>query len=127
MNLWKDALWLEEVANPYDFVVSPEASVAGDSQRIEGVLREIRRDNPFFINTHFLVSHGPFFPLPEGRIDPEQAEIWDERYYHEAIRVFDEYVREVFRRPGERGEAGVDRGCHHIGPRRGVRRRSGCR
>ena len=104
VDLWKDALWVEEVANPYDFVVSPEASVAGDKQRIEGVLSEIRRDDPFFINTHFLVSHGPLFPLPEGRIDTQQTKIWDERYYHEAIRVFDEYVREVFQALEDEGK-----------------------
>ncbi len=95
VGLWKDALWIDELVNPYDFVVAHRGNVA-DEARLDGIDREISSGQPFFITSHFLVSHGPFFPLPDGRIAEEQTEIWDRDYYEEAIRVFDGYVREVF-------------------------------
>lgn len=98
LAVWADALGLHEMDNPYDFVVSTQGSIAGDELRLEGISDAIGGSEPFFVNSHFMVSHGPYFRLPEGTLPTEQSRVWQEQHYRAAIRMFDRYVQRVFDR-----------------------------
>ena len=70
-----------------------------DSRRLQGVLDDLSRKRPVFINTHFMVTHGPFF-LPETRffsLAKKQASEWNVDFYDDAVRDFDNAVERVYR------------------------------
>ncbi len=103
LDTWRDALAIEEMDNPYDYVISREGSVTGDLERLEGVMREVQKGGPFFINTHFMVTHGPYYRIPEGTSETPQTADWQQRHYRLAISVFDDYVSRVFTALEEEG------------------------
>ena len=56
------AFLFQEMDNPFN-LVSNQESFTQDTRNLEGALRDINSSNPFFINTHFMMTHGEYFPI----------------------------------------------------------------
>ncbi len=97
-ELLADVVGADEMANPFAAVGGVAGDVLGDEGRLTGVKRAIGGEAPFFVNTHFLVSHGPYFSFAQSRwsTGEEQDEAWMDDFYDDSILEFDEYVEDVY-------------------------------
>ena len=97
-ELVADVVGADEMANPFAAVGGVAGDVLGDEGRLTGVKRAIGGESPFFVNTHFLVSHGPYFSFAQSRwsTGEEQDEAWMDDFYDDSILEFDEYVEDVY-------------------------------
>jgi arylsulfatase A-like enzyme len=102
-GLIQDVLWLREMPNPYSQVDGHTRGTKygfNDALRLKGIIETIETsDQAFFINSHFLGTHGPYFDpemikFSEGDKDKEKP--WSRDRYDDAILTFDDYVRRVF-------------------------------
>ncbi len=100
----KDVLWVREMPNPYTQIDGLERGYNygnNDIQRLQNLLGVIRRDTgPFFINSHFLGPHGPFFNPPLQHFasaTTDRSKPWNRDLYDDAILSFDMYVKRVYR------------------------------
>jgi len=97
-----DVLGVQGLENPYSQVGTVAGDTLQDEPRLRAVVNEIRTEPRFFINTHFMVSHGPTFVLSEpffSRGDEqsrEQGDGWARDFYDDSIRQFDSYVGRVY-------------------------------
>ena len=101
-----DVLGFQGLENPYSQVGTVAGNTLRDEPRLRAVVDEIRTKPRFFINTHFMVSHGPTFMLSEpffSRGD-EQAAGWSRDFYDDSIRQFDSYVERVYEELRESGK-----------------------
>ena len=108
--LVRDVLWLEEMPNPYAQVDGKERGKRhglNDMQRLQGLLSDLNRtDKPFFINSHFLGTHGPYFNPGVIRFSlgsKDQDKVWSNDHYDDAILTFDAYVKRVYKRLESKG------------------------
>jgi hypothetical protein len=94
-----EVFFLGAVEDPMAEVLrDPVRSLGLDATRLAGVLEDISGEEPFFVNSHFMQSHGSMFPIAEahfsrGRTDQPE---WDTDYYDDAIRAFDDRFRRVY-------------------------------
>lgn len=91
--------------NPFN-IVTEHHSYAQDAKNIEGVLQELDRSEPVFVNTHFMMTHGAFFVVREPYFSKgrQQAEPWDPDFYDDSIRDFDAVVSQIYQHLEESGE-----------------------
>ena len=122
--LAQDAVGYRELQNPYDEVGTEEVDTGKDADRLAGVLHEIRTQDKFFINTHFMVTHGPRFVLSQRLFSrgKQQSFAWQSSFYDDAIRQFDSYIGDVYRELRATGNRSHVDYCHvrpwqQVGPR----------
>ncbi|MEM8976044.1 MAG: sulfatase-like hydrolase/transferase [Pseudomonadota bacterium] len=103
--LLRDALWLGEMPNPYSQVDGSEPGLRpgfDDVHRLRAVLSDLNStDRRFFINTHFLGTHGPNFNPRVTRFSlgsPVVVGKWSNDHYDDAILSFDAYVKQIYKR-----------------------------
>jgi arylsulfatase A-like enzyme len=99
LRLLADVFGFREMDNDFAQVAHVEdGSTLTDEERLQGVLEDVRRDGPFFINTHFMVSHGPKFSIqdPHFSTGQIQEEDFSRDFYDDALRQFDAYIAEIF-------------------------------
>ncbi len=106
----RDVLWLGEMPNPYTQVDGLKRGYNygnNDIKRLQNLLGTIRnKSEPFFINSHFLGPHGPFFNPPLRHFASATAnrgEPWQKDLYDDAILSFDMYVKRVYTALKEQG------------------------
>lgn len=83
---------------PFD-LSSGRASYAQDDNNLDGILNDIskKKGNPYFINTHFMMTHGPGFLVKEPHFSHgEQKIAWADDFYDDAIKNFDGLVEIVW-------------------------------
>jgi len=90
---------LSEEVSPYKQVTLPEEIGSGiDDSRVQEIYQFIHDvDYPFFIHAHLLATHGPKFRPKKSRFSSgkTQNKKFMVNFYDDAIRDFDDYVREV--------------------------------
>jgi arylsulfatase A-like enzyme len=99
LSLLADVFGFHEMDNDFAQVAHvDDGSSLTDEERLQGVLEDVRRGEPFFINTHFMVSHGPRFSIEDPRFSAGQIqeEDFSRDFYDDALRQFDAYIAEVF-------------------------------
>ncbi|RCW80159.1 sulfatase-like hydrolase/transferase [Phyllobacterium bourgognense] len=97
IQLLKDAFFVEEYQNPMA-QIEGRGDTLTDEKRLQSVLDTIATRKLFFINTHFMNTHGPMFS-PKHRVAsagktqeiPFQAE-----FYDDAIRDFDSTIERIY-------------------------------
>ena len=62
-----DVADVREMGNPFAQVSRTSGLALGDQTRLDSALAEIQEQSRFFINTHFMITHGPFFPVQTPR------------------------------------------------------------
>ena len=93
-----DVLGIEEIDNPFGQVSLITGDTVSDADRLSAVRDEIETRSPFFINTHFMVTHGPAFRV-EKRVfssGQKQQDPWQRDFYDDAVLQFDSYVARVY-------------------------------
>jgi arylsulfatase A-like enzyme len=127
VHMMADLLGLRELDDPYAAVRRQTASARADRARLESVLKEIRTESRFFINTHFMAPHGPWFDVetPHFSRSRTQSGPWLLDFYDDAVRQFDNYTAQVYReleRSGKLNETLLivtsDHGIGHIAKKR---------
>lgn len=102
-----DALGVVSLTNPFAEVGGTGGRRMTDEIRLRAVLREIRTigARPFFINTHFMGTHGPRYRIDEPAFTSgrSQVEPWQDDFYDEAILRFDRIVRTVYQALAQTG------------------------
>jgi arylsulfatase A-like enzyme len=93
-----DVLGIEELDNPFGQIEVVIGNTITDADRVAAIRSEIRESDRFFINAHFMVTHGPVFDIdePEFSRGSKQKELWEGDFYDDAIRAFDSNVRAVY-------------------------------
>ena len=96
-----------EFADPYEEVTLKDGSTNLDSERLDQLRDFIRSSKePFFINTHFMVSHGSRFPLKNRHFSAgqEQSEKWMVDFYDDAVLEVDQYLQTIYEFLEARGQ-----------------------
>ncbi len=98
-DLVLDVLGIEEMSNPYAQVATVVGDTITDDQRAEGVIDAIGGDRPFFVNTHFMSTHGPVYddlddPVFSANI--AQTERWQRDFYDDALTSYDDRVKQIY-------------------------------
>ncbi len=108
--LVKDVLWLEEMPNPYAQVDGIERGKRygfNDMHRLRSLLADLNRtERSFFINSHFLGTHGPYFNPRVIRFSlgsKDNNKEWSNDHYDDAVLTFDAYVKRVYKRLESKG------------------------
>lgn len=91
------AFLFQEIENPFN-LVSNQESFTQDARNLQGLLNDIDGSEPFFINTHFMMTHGEIFPVknPFFSKGKQQTTKWMPDFYDDAIRDFDAIVKTVY-------------------------------
>lgn len=92
-------LFISYQENPYAEVHQIKKSFAlHDKIRLKNILDVMAHNERFFIHVHFLGTHGPKFKIdaPFFSKGLEQKEKYQEPFYNDSIRQFDNYVRKVY-------------------------------
>jgi arylsulfatase A-like enzyme len=110
IGITEDVLWVREMPNPYSQVDGLERGFNygnNDMKRLQSLLGMIRNaDGPFFINSHFLGTHGPYFNPPLRKFASPSAnkgQPWHRDLYDDAVLSFDMYVKRVYTALKDRG------------------------
>lgn len=106
----RDVLWLGEMANPFTQIDGLKRGYNygnNDIKRLQNLLGTIENGSePFFINSHFLGPHGPFFNPPLrhfARASVNRGEPWQKDLYDDALLSFDMYVKRVYQALEKKG------------------------
>jgi hypothetical protein len=101
-----DLLGLRQFDNPYALVREGAESARVDRARLESVLTEIRTESRFFVNTHFMATHGPWFDIEKPFFSRSRAQTgpWLLDFYDDAVRQFDNYVAQVYQELEQSGK-----------------------
>lgn len=95
-----DVVGIKEWENPYAQVANEVAGeTLTDKERLPSTLGEIRSQSRFFINTHFMATHGPLL-FPEKRLYSRgnvQIGAWSRDFYDDSLLQFDSYVERIYR------------------------------
>ncbi|SFJ55513.1 Arylsulfatase A [Phyllobacterium sp. CL33Tsu] len=97
VELMMDATFIKEYDNPMDQIEGTSSTLT-DVDRIEAIKRIARHHRPFFINTHFMGSHGPMFN-PSSRVasaNLKQERPWQKEFYEDSIRDFDNTIEAAY-------------------------------
>lgn len=99
------AFLFQEMENPFN-LVSNHDSFIQDARNLAGAMRDMDSAKPFFINTHFMMTHGAFFPIkkPYFSKGKEQNAPWMPDFYDDAIRDFDTTVKIIYERLQQLGK-----------------------
>lgn len=91
--------------NPFN-IVTEHQSYIQDSENIEGILRELSRPEPVFVNTHFMMTHGPYFTIKSPFFSNGKRQLieWEADFYDDSVRDFDSIVRSVYKHLESTGE-----------------------
>jgi arylsulfatase A-like enzyme len=75
-----------------------DGSSLTDQERLGGILEDVRKDVPFFINAHFMGTHGPRFEVqrPFFSLGEVQEDDFARDFYDDALRQFDAYAADIF-------------------------------
>ena len=97
-RLLLDATNIKELDNSYVQVSTANGDTLGDEARLAAVIDEIGRQSRFFINTHFMVTHGPGFEVdtPHFSRGLTQTRGWQRDFYDDSILQFDKYIRRIY-------------------------------
>lgn len=99
-RLVEDVVGYRELDNPFSEVAAAagDRTGLGDARRLAAITTEIRDNARFFINAHFMVTHGPIFAITKPRFSMGQTqdEAWMPDFYDDSIRQFDKYVATVY-------------------------------
>ena len=83
--------------NPFAEVATVAGDSLGDNSRLNAVVDEISHQSRFFINSHFMATHGPVYGVTQPFWSRgEQKVAWDPDFYDDAIRQYDSYVGRVY-------------------------------
>lgn len=103
VDLTQDILWIREVPNPYAQV---DGRTPGNKNGYNGLSRLLSlvgdiasAPKPFFINSHFLGTHGPYFDpqIKNFSVNSEDKnKPWARDRYDDAILTFDLYVKRIY-------------------------------
>ena len=106
----KDVLWLQEMPNPYAQVDGEKRGTKygfNDAARLRHLVSHIGEGRtPFFVNTHFLGTHGPWFNPEQvsfSRKTGDDARPWNRDRYDDAVLTFDAYIKRVYSALAEKG------------------------
>ena len=96
-SLALDILNIEEAPNPFDQITGGKNTLT-DEQRLEGVLADISREQPFFTHVHFMDTHGPRFSPKDPMFSAglKQTENYQPEFLADAIRDFDARVERAY-------------------------------
>lgn len=99
------AFLFQEIENPFN-LVSNQDSFTQDARNLAGALRDMNSSKPFFINTHFMMTHGEYFPIknPYFSKGKQQDDKWMPDFYDDAIRDFDKTIKTVYERLQQLGK-----------------------
>ena len=91
--------FVKEMENPFQQVNNPKFRMT-DGERVEQIINLLETsDRPVFVFSHFMNTHGPHFSSGDKASTEESEEEekeWDVELYKEAIRSFDDNVRELY-------------------------------
>lgn len=93
-------------ADPFREATRPEVE-HHDAARLTQLTEVLESaSEPFFINTHFMVPHGPQFPVYTRRFSANQAQTrdWMRDFYDDALLDVDTYLNFLFDFLGARGQ-----------------------
>ena len=98
MGLVKDVLGIAPLDNDFMQVAAVDGQTLNDDERLEAVVADIGEHNRFFINTHFLGTHGPTFAIdhPHFTRNQRMTEPYQQDFYDDAIRDFDHQISTVY-------------------------------
>ena len=110
VGLTQDVLWMGEMPNPFSQVDGQERGTKygfNDRKRLRELVQTFsQNDRPFFVNSHFLGTHGPRFNpevinFSRGKTpDPHK---WPHDLYDDAILTFDSYIKRVYTKLRDHG------------------------
>lgn len=91
--------FIRDMNNPIQQVHNETARYT-DAERVDEIIRLLEdAQEPLFIFSHFMNTHGPHFGTEEKAAESEstadEAE-WDVELYKEAIRTFDAHVEDIY-------------------------------
>ena len=91
--------FLQDMKNPFEEVNNPKVRMT-DVERTDQIISLLEdSDRPLFIFAHFMDTHGPVFSSEHKSAPPDSADSeqeWDVERYEDAIRNFDNHVREIY-------------------------------
>jgi arylsulfatase A-like enzyme len=91
--------FVKEMENPFQQVNNPKFRMT-DGERVDQIINLLETsDRPVFVFSHFMNTHGPHFSSGDRASTEESEEEekeWDVELYKEAIRSFDDNVRELY-------------------------------
>jgi arylsulfatase A-like enzyme len=99
--------FVRDMDNPIRQVHNQTARYS-DAERVDEIMRLLdETQEPLFIFSHFMNTHGPHFGSQDKAAEPEssadEAE-WDVELYKEAIRTFDAHVEDIYQYLAESGK-----------------------
>lgn len=105
LDMGNGIYFMKPFDNPFN-IVTEHQSYSQDSENIEGVLRELSKPEPVFVNTHFMMTHGPYFTVksPFFSNGKRQSTEWETDFYNDSIRDFDSIVGSVYKHLESTGE-----------------------
>lgn len=93
--------FIKEMENPFQQVNNPKFRMT-DGERLDQIINLLETsDRPVFVFSHFMNTHGPHFSSGDKTSEEEDSAAeeekeWDVELYKEAIRSFDDHVRELY-------------------------------
>ena len=88
-------------------MVKTPASPISDEQRVDQIIDLLdHADQPLFIFTHMMDTHGPHFSFPKQVFSSGTSadQEWDEHRYQDALLGFDGYVKRIYEHLAETGQ-----------------------
>ena len=96
--------FLQMMNNPFEEVNNPKVRMS-DADRAKQVIQSLKDTNrPLFIFAHFMDTHGPAFSSTQSHSSANDEQEWDVERYKDAIRSFDDHVREIYLYLAESGK-----------------------
>jgi len=97
-DLVLDVLGIREMTNPYAAVSSIVGNTITDDARVAGIQEAIGSRGPFFVNTHFMATHGPNYHLDDQLFSSgqKQTRSWQTDFYDDSLRLYDGRIKQVY-------------------------------
>ena len=90
--------FIQNMENPFEEVNNPNVRMT-DAERTDQIINLLKgSDQPLFIFSHYMDTHGPIFFSEGGEADTSSSneKDWDVSLYKEAIQSFDHHVEEIY-------------------------------
>jgi len=91
--------YILDMENPLEEVNNPKVRMT-DTERTDQIISLLKEtERPLFIFSHFMDTHGPIF-FSEGDISADESDEneqeWNFSHYRDALRSFDNHVKEIY-------------------------------
>lgn len=103
IGITEDVLWVREMRNPFTQIDGLKRGYNygnNDAVRLQQLLGVVRHEQrPFFVNSHFLGTHGPYFNPPLRKFagpSANRGQPWQDDLYDDAVLTFDMSVKRVY-------------------------------